>query len=787
MPHGDTPSKVQSLSRPRGRSRRRLRLWVAVCGVVMIAATAGSVLAARSTAKRDADRSAVEFTTAAAHVASTLQLAIQHEEDLIFSAVGFVAGTPRATKPEFEQWAIAVQALRRYPELLGLGQAVIVPRSQLAAFAKRTAPDGSFTVFPAGDRPFYCFAANGFSRNAASGFSPGLDLCAGQTGVEGLAARDSGNDAYIPFGFGPMTTLIVLSPVYRDGVQPATVAARRSEFVGWVGTQLLPNVMLERSLAGRSDLAVTFSYAAGASKAVFSSGTMPKAARSVTTDLHNGWTVRTYGPIGAVGVFADGVALIVLLGGIALSLVLTALLFVLATGRMRALSLVRQKTDELRHQALHDTLTDLPNRALIMDRIEHLLARNLRTDKLGAALYVDLDGFKNINDTLGHEAGDRLLEAVAARMIGTLRDADTIGRMGGDEFVILIDDVALPGAPEMVAERLLEVIRQPFHLAGIPTPMLITASVGIAVGHRETPEELLREADLALYQAKSAGKNCYEVFRPEMGTAVQHRYELEFDLRAALEGGQYRLVYQPIYNLDDLALVGVEALLRWDHPTLGRIEPVEFIPLLEQTGQIIEVGHWVLVEACTQMAAWRERGSDLTISVNVSARQLDRDVIVDHVRDALERSGLDPAALVLEVTETALMRNVDSTARRLGELKTLGVDVAIDDFGTGYSSLAYLQRFPVDCIKIDRSFTDAITRSPESDALVRTLVQLGKDLGLKTLAEGVESTEQIDYLRTQSVDEIQGFLLATPLAPEALETQIIDPARAINPRATHNV
>jgi EAL domain-containing protein (putative c-di-GMP-specific phosphodiesterase class I) len=357
-------------------------------------------------------------------------------------------------------------------------------------------------------------------------------------------------------------------------------------------------------------------------------------------------------------------------------------------------------------------------------------------------------------------------------LIATLRDADTIGRMGGDEFVVLLDDASLTGAPEMVAARLLEVVRQPFHLDGVAAPILITASVGIAVGHRESAEELLREADVALYQAKAAGKNCYRVFRTEMGNDVQRRYEIEFDLRAALEGNQFQLRYQPIYSLDDLSVIGAEALLRWEHPTLGQIQPDEFIPLLESTGQIINVGRWVLEVACAQMAEWRTRGCDLTVSVNVSGRQLDHDSIVDDVRVALASSDLDPGALVLEVTETALMGNVDDTARRLTELKTLGVHVAIDDFGTGYSSLAYLQRFPVDCLKIDRSFVDAITRSPHSQALVRTLVQLAKDLGLKTLAEGVETAEQLGYLRGERVDEIQGFLLARPMTPEDLETQI---------------
>ncbi|HZC53114.1 MAG TPA: EAL domain-containing protein [Mycobacterium sp.] len=436
---------------------------------------------------------------------------------------------------------------------------------------------------------------------------------------------------------------------------------------------------------------------------------------------------------------------------------------------------VEQKTDELRHLALHDALTGLPNRALISDRIEHLLARSHRLDTLAAALFVDLDEFKNVNDSLGHEAGDQLLQAVATRLSGALREADTIGRLGGDEFVVLIDAASLYCAPELVAERILDVMRQPFELGPAGLPIVVTTSIGIAVGSRQTPSELLREADVALYEAKAAGKNCYATFHPDMSTEVQQRFELEFDLRAALDQDQFRLVYRPIYNLDDLTMIGVEALLRWDHPTRGRIGPDAFIPLLESSGQIVEVGRWVLRQACTQMAAWRHAGSDLGVSVNISARQLDRDAIIDHVREALEHSGLEPGALTIEITETALMRDVESSARRLRELKALGVGAAIDDFGTGYSSLSYLQRFPVDCLKIDRTFTDAITRSPESDALIRTLVQLGKDLGLKTLAEGVEHTGQIAHLRGEQVNQVQGFLLAHPLDPHTLETQILNP------------
>ena len=777
MSIGDRPTTSGRGSIKAGIAPRRLRLWAVASIVAAIGGTVGAVFAANSVAGREADHAARAFTTSSAEVASTLQLAIQHEEDLIYSASGFLANEPNASSADFVRWGDSVQALQRYPELLGLGQAVLVRGSQFAAYAARTAPDGSFQLIPPGVRPFYCFSQAGLSRTGKPGFPPGYDLCAGPAGVAGLSARDSGKGAYLPLQSGTTTYLAVLTPVYRSGVLPTTVAARRALFVSWVGTQVLPQVVLHRALLGHPGLTVTFTYRTAASKAVFRSGPPAPHARSATTSLHNGWTVRTSGVIDSGGVLSNSTAMTVLIGGVALSALLAALLFVLATGRARALSLVIEKTDELRHLALHDALTGLPNRALILDRIDQLLARNHRNGTDGAALYVDLDGFKNVNDTLGHGAGDRLLQTVAARLTASLRDADTIGRMGGDEFVVLIDGASLTIAPEIIAERLLEVMRQPFELEGVG-PVVISASVGIAVGHREAPEQLLHDADLALYQAKGAGKNCYEVFRPEMGTDVQRRYELEFDLRSALAGNQFRLVYQGIYKLADLTLVALEALLRWEHPTVGQIQPDEFIPLLESSGQIIEVGHWVLRTACSQMARWRDEGHDLTVAVNVSGRQLDRDVILDHVGDALKISGLAPAALTIEVTESALIRDIDTTARRLRELKALGVEIAIDDFGTGYSSLAYLQRFPVDCVKIDRTFTSAIATSGESDALFHTLVQLGKDLGLKTLAEGVETTDQVDYLRTQNVDEIQGFLLTKPLDRAACEAQLLNPARS---------
>jgi diguanylate cyclase (GGDEF)-like protein len=444
-----------------------------------------------------------------------------------------------------------------------------------------------------------------------------------------------------------------------------------------------------------------------------------------------------------------------------------------------------RRQQELAFMATHDSLTGLPNRTLILDRTEQMLVRSRRNQTPVAALFVDLDNFKSINDTLGHGAGDDLLRAVAARLDGVVRAVDALGRLGGDEFVVIAEGLSLAEGPELIAERLLEALKQPFKLgADKETRVTVTASVGIAAGDHTSAEELLRNADIAMYRAKWDGKNRYVVFESVMQDAVQGRMELEMDLRVALENDEFFLVYQPTFDLRDMSPTGVEALIRWSSPTRGVVQPDDFIPLLEETGLITEVGKWVLEQACRQGAAWREAGYEIGMAVNVSARQLDTDEFVAEVREALSHSGLQPSALTLEMTETTLMRDAEETARRLTTIKGLGVRMAIDDFGTGYSSLAHLQRFPVDALKIDGSFISGLTDSQEGETLLHALVQLGKALSIETLAEGIEHQRELSLLQDEQCDSGQGFLYARPLDAAATEAFLRDCAENPNPALT---
>jgi diguanylate cyclase (GGDEF)-like protein len=432
--------------------------------------------------------------------------------------------------------------------------------------------------------------------------------------------------------------------------------------------------------------------------------------------------------------------------------------------RIRMDEELASRGEQLAFMATHDQLTGLPNRALILDRIEQMLGRARRNQIPVAVLHVNLDNFTAVNDSLGHGAGDELLRAIAARLDGLVRDADALGRLGGDEFVVVAEEASAEGGAELIAERLQEALKTSFTVAG--SELTITASIGVATGLRPHAEDLLGDAEIAAHRAKLEGKDSCVVFQSGMQDVVQRQVALEKDLRFAIDADEFFLVYQPTLDLRWMVPTGVEALIRWRSPSRGLVQPNDFIPILEETGMIVTVGKWVLEQACRQGAAWRQVGHPISVAVNVSARQLDSDEFIGVVESTLAATGLDPRALTLEITETALMRNADETARRLRAIKQLGVRIAIDDFGTGYSSLSHLQRFPVDALKIDRSFLSQLAENPEGETLIRTLVQLGKALSIETLAEGIERRGELALLQEENCDSGQGYLFARPLDVE---------------------
>jgi diguanylate cyclase (GGDEF)-like protein len=423
---------------------------------------------------------------------------------------------------------------------------------------------------------------------------------------------------------------------------------------------------------------------------------------------------------------------------------------------------------DITDRKVHDPLTGLPNRALLLDRLDSALARSRRHADTVAVLFLDLDRFKVVNDSLGHIAGDQLLIELARRLELCLRPGDTVARLGGDEFTILLDEIHDVGRAEQVSERIHKSLEAPFGVGG--QEVYVTVSIGIAVSASglERSEDLLRDADTAMYRAKSLGRGRHQVFDQDMRTTALEQLRIETDLRHALERRELRLVYQPILSFPGERITGFEALARWRHPQRGLVMPEEFIPVAEETGLILPIGRWVLDQACRQLRRWQEEfaaAEPLMVSVNLSPRQFSHPDLVSQVERALEASGLDPRHLELEITESVFISNPEPAIQVLDRLRGMGVQVCVDDFGTGYSSLAYLSHFKIDTLKIDRSFVSRIDREHRQSELVQAIINMALDLKIEVVAEGVETSHQLAMLKSMRCPFMQGFCFGKPLPP----------------------
>jgi len=707
----DKAGKTDSQKRTRTWQSSSRGAWVAAAAVCAALGIVASILGAGALAHHDT--AGVQRTTAqnATSIATTLKVAVRHEEQLAVSASTYFGSHPKATSAEFAAWVKWARAHSRYPELDALG--FLTPRHA----------------------------------------SPAL-----------LVARDTATSIYSSVYSGRGAALAIETPVYRGTITPRSVFGRRAASVGWLREVLIPETVLQEALSGQTGYAARLRHAGALASLGYASGTPGMGAQTTVTHLSGGWTAEVSAPPVATGVFADGRALGLLIGGCLLSVLVGLLVYLLGVREQPAPAPVVR---EGQHEDLYDPLTGLPNRALMLDRAERILARTGRQSEMVAgALSIEVDWLKNVNDKLGRDAGDRLLQAVAQRLERTIRTGDTVGRIGGDEFVVLVESSARGVRLDSLARRILEALHEPVELEGFGPSFVLTASIGVAFGRYTTPEDLLRDAHEA---AQTAGRDRYTLFNANMRSVIESHGVLEAELSTALSERQFFLLYQPIRELSGQRVVGLEALIRWRHPTRGVLAPADFLAVAEDTGLIVPIGRWVLEQACAQGAAWNVSGHRVGVSVSVAGVQLGRDGFVTDVRRALQQSGIEPAQLTLEIPASAVLQGELPAAGILAALKQLGVRIALDDFGGGYASQADLRRLPLDFLKVDRGTLASTDTEDYRSWLLETILVAGRDLSLTVIAKGIENSDQMRTLQEKGCRMAQGLFLGKPVPADAIE------------------
>lgn len=727
-----------------------------------------ALLVAHSMAGKQEAGARRAFAAGAAAIRASLSGSLRDGQSLTAAASTFYAADAKARPESFVAWANWRLAGASDPALQRIGILTVVNHAQLRAFAARTSGRAKsaspIRVLPEGGRPEYCLGVAEVVGGAARPMPAGLDYCVLDRRL--LASRGSGATLERA-ALGSPGSWEALTPVYRGFAPPTGAAARNAAFVGWVREVIRPSVLLDGALGGHAGYAAQLRHGPNQTE-IASVGAFAAGGQTESAALNGRWQAVIGAPSAAAPLLADGRVWVLVAG-----LLIGALLAVAALLAGRKPEQGRQIDAETsptpspaapqiqEQEPLYDHLTGLPSRALTLDRADLVLARAGRqSGLLAGALLIDVDWFKDVNEKLGRPAGDQLLKIVAQRLQGVMRAEDTVGRLGDDRFVVLVECVARNLRLDALAQRVLEALHSPLELDGFGPSCSMTASIGVAFGKYDSAEALLTDTCTALEAAKADGKGCYRVFDAGTHSVREGRGGLEVDLGAAVQEQALSLLYEPIYDLQSRAVVGYEARPSWQHPEQGSIAPDDLLRLADDCGMRVPVDRWTIEQACARAAAWEVAGRRVPVSVKVGAEQLYRDGLIIDLRRALQQSGVQSDLLTVEIAESAVMSDVAAATQRLQELKQLGVRLAIDDFGdSGYAYHSDLRKMPIDCLRVDRGALAASDDSDYRNWLFEAILMVGRELSLTVIAKGVESEQQLQELRAMGCTVAQGPFL----------------------------